>query len=188
MKTFLSRGSLTILLAVLPFFISCTDLLDQLGFGSAVPFEEPKPQRMAVLGEIQADHAAFFLTDGNQSITKKSFIYGSGFLDHEGLIPVSCRHTHITIGESAACVRIVDGNFEFILDRGDILFGVYDGYGSCEQGNVNLELQLNITGGTGDYEDASGNIRAAVITSRGSSSSGLCLDLAGVILVKRTQI
>ena len=183
MKTFLIKGILPfqiILLFILP---GCTDVLDLLGLGDIKPYEAPENQRMQIDGIILADHVGFIIGDRNRSGPEPSFMYGVGILDQGKILKISSRHTHLTYQNTPKEIQIEEGQFEYIFENGDILFGTYNGYGSYLGGDPQVSLKLNISGGAGNYKDATGNIEAIVNPDPESRSSGLKLELTGMILV-----
>lgn len=188
MKTFLKKGILPFQIVLMLILPGCTDVFELLGMGDIKPYLAPENQRIQIDGMILADHVGFFIGDHNQSGPKPSFMYGVGTLDQAKILKISSRHTHLTYQKAPEEIQIEEGQFEYIFENGDILFGTYNGYGSYLGGDPHFSLKLNISGGVGNYKYATGNIEAIVNPDPESRSSGLKLDLSGVILVPEGSI
>ena len=173
MKNFKRSGTILISGFVLFCFLSCDNDL---------PIQ-PERTRIPVNGQILADHVSFFINDRNTSDPEESFIYGNGFLDSNESIRVSTQQKHVTYYETESSVQIECGQFTYIDANGDSFFGVYCGCGDYGDANVCVDMVLNITGGTGLYKGANGNISATVNRDVTDETSIHILDIKGVILL-----
>jgi hypothetical protein len=161
------------------------ETLDFFGLGSIKEIEGPERKKIVIQGNVHADHVAFFLNKYDQSDMRESFIYGTGILDGNGLIQVSCKHRHIALLVSEDILRFEDGEFEYNLGQGNILFGTYTGHGTINDGIVQADLTLNISGGYGEYAGASGNI---IVTIHQKDPGQLILKLDGAVLITEKDI
>lgn len=183
MKTFLKHGTLQFLAILMLILPRCTDVLDEMGLGHVNSYQPPEKKRVQINGIILADHVGIFIGSRTESELKESFIFGHGNLDSNGLLKISSRHTHFTYRISDKEFQVKEGQFEYLFEDGDILFGTYNGYGSLIEGDPYFTLNLNISGGIGNYKNAAGNIEAIISPDPESKSSGLKVNVSGVILV-----
>lgn len=175
MKNFKGFSTLLISGFVLFSLLSC----DNKDLPSIMEDREP----VAVDGQITADHVSFFINDRSAADIEESFIYGHGFLNSNISSNISTRQSHVTYYETESSVQIECGQFSFSDEKGDRIFGTYCGCGDYGDGNVCVEMVLNVTGGTGRYVGANGNISAVVNRDLTVENSDHILDLKGVILL-----
>ena len=175
MKNFKRSGSVLIFGIVLIGFLSCDKEL---------PIQ-PDRERVPVNGQIMADHVSFFINDRDDPNVEESFLYGHGFLDSNESLKVSSEQHHVTYYETESSVQIECGQFTYSFGNGDRIYGEYCGCGDYGDGNVCVEMVLNITGGSGKYHGANGSISAIVNRDVDDVNSDHILDLKGVILLAK---
>ena len=140
-----------------------------------------------VSGEIYANDVSFTINDRNQGDIRESSINGSGVISGTGIIfsngalKVSSHHSHTTFRETLDNVQFDAGEFQYIFDSGDMIFGYYSGCGTYCPNNVCCDLSLQISGGTGAYSGAMGGLTAAMTRDGSVSSQGLAINLSGSI-------
>ena len=176
MKNFKRLGAMLMSAFVLFCFFSCDPETPDLGEGR---------EKVPVNGKIIADHVSFFVNDREASNVEESFLYGHGFLDSNETYEVSTEQHHVTYYETESSVQIECGQFTYSLGNGDRLFGEYCGCGDYCDSNVNVEMVLNITGGTGIYKGANGSISATVNREITDVNSKHILELKGSILLAK---
>ncbi len=176
MKNFKRLGTILLSAFVLFCFLSCDKELDQLGADR---------ERIPVNGQIEADHVSFFINAREASNIEESFLYGHGFLDSNESLKVSAEQHHVTYYETESSVQIECGQFTYTLGNGDHIFGDYCGCGDYCDSNVSVEMVLNITGGTGMYKGANGNISATVNRDIIDENKMHILSLKGSILLAK---
>jgi hypothetical protein len=150
--------------------------------------EDPEPlipnrTHLGVNGEILADHVSFFINDRDASNIEESFMNGKGFLDKDNTTRISASLKHVTYYETEHSVQIECGEFTCSDEDGDRFFGEYCGCGDYGDGNVCVEMVLNITGGSGKYIGANGSISATVNRDVDDENSDHILNLKGLILL-----
>ncbi len=175
MKTMLKTGYFVILGAFLTCLFSCGD-------DGTDPYDER--DQIHVTGQVHATDVSFYVNDRSATDVKESFMHGNGILFANGELKITSRQTHVTFKESMDNVQIESGQFEYVFDNGDMVFGTYSGCGvftNCE--NVCCDLMLQISGGTGAYSRAMGALHAAMNPDGEVDAAGLALDLSGSIWV-----
>ena len=154
MKNFKGISTLLISGFVLFSFLSC----DNKEIPSLLDDREP----VAVNGQITADHVSFFINDRNTENVEESFLYGHGYLNSDVSSKISSQQSHVTFYETESSVQIECGQFTFSDENGNSIFGDYCGCGDYGDGNVCVEMVMNVKGGTGRYLGANGSISAIV--------------------------
>jgi hypothetical protein len=176
MKNFKRISTLLISGFVLFSFLSC----DNKEIPSLLDDRESVP----VNGQITADHVSFFINDRTAADIEESFIYGHGYLNSDGTSQISSQQSHVTYYETESSVQIECGQFSFSDENGDTIFGEYCGCGDYGDGNVCVEMVLNIQGGTGPYAGANGSINAIVNRDVTVENSDHIMELKGAILLR----
>lgn len=182
MKTLLKTGYLMILGTFLTCLFSCEDPEN--------PFDPNVREKISVTGQVHANDVSFVVNDRSATDALESFMNGNGIISGDGImfadgeLKLSSRQTHVTYKESLDNVQIESGQFEYVFDNGDMIFGTYSGCGiftDCE--NVCCNLRLQISGGTGIYSRAMGGLEVVMNPDGNQNSNGLSLDLTGSIYV-----
>jgi hypothetical protein len=177
MKNFKRSGAILISGFILFCILSCDD--------KDLPSISDGRDPIHVNGQIVADHVSFFINDRDDPNIEESFLYGHGFLNSNEASKISTELSHVTYYETESRVQIECGQFTFSDENGDSIFGDYCGGGDYGDGNVCVEMVLNITGGSGKYLDANGSISATVNRYVSDVNSDHILDLKGVILLAK---
>lgn len=174
MKTLLKTGSLLILATFLSCLFSCDDP------------EPPVKDRINVTGQVHATDVSFFINDRTATDVQESFMHGNGTIFANGELKMTSRQTHVTYREELDNVQFESGQFEYVFDNGDMIFGTYSGCGMfVDCTNTCCNLMLQISGGTGNYSRATGALEVNLNPDGEIDSPGLALDLKGTILVPK---
>ena len=176
MKNFKKSGAILIMAGIMICTLSCREDPELL---------LPNRPQFNVDGQILADHVSFFINDRDAENIEESFINGHGYLNPTTASKISSELSHVTYYETESSVQIECGQFTFSDENGDSIFGDYCGCGDYGDGNVCVDMVLNITGGSGKYRGANGSISATVNRDVDDVNSDHILDLKGVILLAK---
>ena len=76
-------------------------------------------------------------------------------------------------------------SFFIYIDQDNSLFGTYDGFARRENNQFSAEWMLTVEGGTGIYENASGNFIEVIGDAEGSEENPVFkIDFSGTILTR----
>jgi hypothetical protein len=135
-----------------------------------------------IVGQMHSDDYSMKVNDRTALSKTQSFINSNGIVLANGAdLKLTSKHTHITYREDLDNVQIERGYFEYTLDNGDMVFGTYSGCGAFGNGNVCVDLSLNISGGYGKYHDAAGSLHVTLNPDGNLEVDGLSLDVNGAI-------
>lgn len=187
MKIMISTEILAKAFILQALLFSCMEPLDSIGVGSIHDYKDPEKIRITIQGKVKADHFYLFTNAYDATDLTESFIYGSGMLNKENTLRVSCELRHFARRDEMGRIHIKEGKFEYIVNNSDDFFGTYSGYTSEITGQSSLNLTLNISGGSGRYERGSGTINIIVKLDNEKDPSNLSLELTGAILIPERQ-
>ena len=170
MKTIQNAGLMAILGCLLFCLTGCEDP------------DEVARKNIPVTGEINANDVSFYINEREDASLRQSFMNGNGIMSvNGGTLKISSSHTHTTYAETQDQVQFESGDFQYVFENGDIIFGYYSGCGILCPENVCCDLQFQITGGTGEYSRATGGLTAVMVKNGSDRSPGLVLNLTGTI-------
>lgn len=137
-----------VLLAILtPLFLSC-DSSDTDAPKPAINFESEIKFSSAVIFW----HQPMVYNDEQANDMFRTELSAIGNSETKYLYNFELKMSHLALKtEFGKSVKIDDGIFELCNESGNKIYGVYEGYGSISEGPKNMELLLQIMGGTGQF-------------------------------------
>ena len=80
--------------------------------------------------------------------------------------------------------KILRESFRIDIDQKNKLFGTYSGFARMDNNQFTAEWMLEVTGGLGDYANATGNFIEAIGVVEGSAGSVYKIDFSGTIFTR----